>query len=186
MRGWWISISVFYQSSHLPIKSFGIYISTTRMFMINTFARVLAYHEGLSSVKSHNFLVMWYCEIMWQTRANCISTTTMSMVLKPGKVVACRKRLSPINSNDPLVTWYCEIKLETKFIISLLQQNLSLSKLAWCWLTLTNSYPWRHITFNHMVLWDHVNSNKQWISTTKNTTATTYFIRCKNIKFVTL
>ena len=41
---------------------------TTAMPMATKLDRVVTYHERLPSIKIHDLLITWYCEITWQTK----------------------------------------------------------------------------------------------------------------------
>ena len=64
--------------------------------------RVVTYHEGLPPIKSHDFLIMWSCEIKWQTKS--MSTTRVSMATNFDGMVTYLEGLLPIKLRDPLVT----------------------------------------------------------------------------------
>ena len=76
-----------------------------QMPMTTKFGRVLTYHEGLPSLKSHDPLIMWFCEITQQT----ISTTTMPMATELGRVVTSLDGLLTIKSKKSSIKWSCEI-----------------------------------------------------------------------------
>ena len=56
--------------------------TATTIPMPTRFGRVVNYHERLSFRKSHDPLITWFCEIMWQTKpiisplTQCLSTPT--------------------------------------------------------------------------------------------------------------
>ena len=90
-------------------------LSTPTMPMTTKFGRVLTYHEGLPSIKSHDPLIMWFCEITQQT----ISITTMPMATELGWVVNSLEGLLTIKSKKSSIKWSCEITWHIKDIISL-------------------------------------------------------------------
>ena len=83
-----------------------------QMPMTTKFGRVLTYHEGLPSLKSHDPLIMWFCEITQQT----ISTTTMPMATELGRVVTSLDGLLTIKSKKSSIKWSCEITWHIKDI----------------------------------------------------------------------
>ena len=44
------------------------YICTTKMTMATKLGRMVVYLNGIPSIKSHTTLIVWSCEIMWQTK----------------------------------------------------------------------------------------------------------------------
>ena len=73
------------------------------------------YHEGLPPIKAHDPLIIWSCEITWQTKT--ISPLPVSMDAKLGRMLG----YPPISLLDPLVTWSCKIMEKTQNISSLPQ-----------------------------------------------------------------
>ena len=73
--------------------------------------------------RSLDHVVSWYykkSEILY------ISNTTGNMTIKFGKVVSYYKGLLCIKSHHPLNTWSLEVTLQTKYVKSLLLQDLLL------------------------------------------------------------
>ena len=75
---------------HVVLQGHGtnknLYISTT-VPMATGLGRVMTYLDGLRPLKSHDPLITWLCEIMWQTN-HCISNTTVPMATKHGRRMA--------------------------------------------------------------------------------------------------
>ena len=88
-------------------------IISTAMSMATKLYRVVAYHEGLPSIKSHN-----------------------PMVTKFGRMVTYLDGLLLIKSHDRLIRWSCKITWQTKIITSPLSQCSCSPNLVEWWLTL--------------------------------------------------
>ena len=77
------------------------------MLKANKLDSVLNYLEGLLSIKSHDLLILWSWEIMWQTCSlfldhhNSNDNQTWQGSLSSGAPT--------IESDDPLILWSCEI-----------------------------------------------------------------------------
>ena len=148
-------------------------ISTTTMSISTKRSMLVIYHEGFPPMTSHDYLMMWLCEITWQTKN--ISFTPLSVATELGRMVTyilitwtCKvtwqtKRIStntvtaaikldrmnfgwllPIKSHDPLITWSCQITWLTKTITYPPPQCLWLPNMAA--ITLMDFYSWRHMT----------------------------------------
>ena len=76
---------------------------------------ILSMATKLPTIKSHDTLITWSCEIRWQTKN--IFTTRMSMDTKLGCMVTYFKDLLPIKLLNSLVTWSGEILWQTKTIL---------------------------------------------------------------------
>ena len=46
-------------------------------------SRMVTYRDCLLPINSNDHIIIWYCEVTWQTED--ISTTTMPMATKPGR-----------------------------------------------------------------------------------------------------
>ena len=75
-----------------------------RCLWLTKLGRVVAYHEGLPPIKSHEALITWSSNISWQTKFIINSTTRVVMTTKLGKMVAHLNGLLPIKSYDPMIT----------------------------------------------------------------------------------
>ena len=52
------------------VTSLDHYISTTTVYLATKHSRMVTYSDGLVPIKWHDPLIMWYCEITWQTKGN--------------------------------------------------------------------------------------------------------------------
>ena len=129
------------------------------MPMTTKLGRVVTYHEGFPSIKSHDPLVVWSCKITWQTK---FMLTPPPEQLWTPKLAGCRSQVTltscyPIKSHNPLNTWSCDITWQAKTIISSLSQCLW-SRNAQC--------P------DHVVLQSHLTNENHYTSTTRVSMAT--------------
>ena len=100
---------------------------------------------------SHDPLIMWSCEITWQTKN--ISTTRVPMATKLGRTVTNLERLPPIKLFDPLVTWSRGITISSLPLPCYQTWQDSVLPLA------APSYQSTR-PFGHVVLQDHVTKVK--------------------------
>ena len=52
------------------VTSLDHYISTTTVSLATKLSRMVPYSDRLVPIKWHDPLIMWYCEITWQTKGN--------------------------------------------------------------------------------------------------------------------
>ena len=78
--------------------------------MTSKHGKIVAHHEGIPPISSHNLLNMCSREVTQQIRN--ISTFTLLMVTRLIRMVTCCKMLPPINLHDPSVRWSCEVMLQ--------------------------------------------------------------------------
>ena len=52
------------------VTSLDYYISTTTVSLATKLSKMVTYSDGPVPIKWHDFLIMWYCEITWQTKGN--------------------------------------------------------------------------------------------------------------------
>ena len=72
--------------------------------MATKLAGMMIYLDRLLIIKSYKVLLMWYCNVTWQTKA-IIFLLHVSMATKLGRMIASLNGLLPIMSYDPLITW---------------------------------------------------------------------------------
>ena len=113
---------------NLALQALETFIFTTIMPMATKLCRVVIYHEGLPSIKSHGPLITWSFETTWQTKT--ISATRVPIASKFWKMVTYLEGLLPIKTNDLLSTWFWKITWQIKTIISPLRQCLGPPHLA--------------------------------------------------------
>ena len=101
------------------------------------------------------------------TKQKCsMSTDTLRMVTRLGRLVTYHESLPLIKSHDYLITWTCKITQQNDTILYPLSHSLCSLNLAGSWLIFRGSYQYSHISFNHVILWDHREIWKHFISFT--------------------
>ena len=91
----------------LPIKSHDRYHEITgklktKVPMVAKLGRVMAYLEGLQTIKSFNdVLITWFGKVNWQTKN---ITTRVPLATKLGRMVTYLVGLLRVRSHDPLIT----------------------------------------------------------------------------------
>ena len=98
------------------------------MPMITKFTGVVVYHEELPPIKSHDRLITWSSDIMWQTEN--ISVAKVPIANKPSRMVTCLEGPLSIKLVDPLLTWSYEITAQIKTFISPLPPFTKLGKMV--------------------------------------------------------
>ena len=68
--------------------------------------RLLTYFKGLLSIKSHDPLITWSCEITRQTK-NHVSLVLIATEI--GRVVTYYEELALIKLHDTSITWFLEV-----------------------------------------------------------------------------
>ena len=109
-----------------PLKTFN---STTIMLMTTKLGRVVTSHEIRGASKSHDALITWSREIMWQTKN---ISTRVPMATKLGRIATWDDGLLLIKSHENLWSWMFTWQIK---ITSLLPWSLypwfSTRKVAW-------------------------------------------------------
>ena len=67
------------------------------MPMATKLRKGVTFHEGVSPIKSHDYIISWSCEITSQNKNK-----------KPFRVMGYCEKLSPLKSHDPLIAWSCD------------------------------------------------------------------------------
>ena len=91
------------------VINYNQYFSITTVPIATKLGRVVTYLDGLLLIKLHDSLIMWSCEIKWQTKIIFIFTTTLLMATKSGRVVTYFEGLLTIKSFNALITWSCKV-----------------------------------------------------------------------------
>ena len=82
-----------------------VYIFFIRKTMATKLGSIITYLDGILPIKSHEALISWSCEIMWQTQ---------SVVSLPSKrllpaMMTFLDGLLQIKSHGSIITWSCKI-----------------------------------------------------------------------------
>ena len=76
---------------------------------------MVTYLEWLLTIKWHNTLFTWACNVTWQTN-HYISSTRVPMATKRDRMVTYFERLLTIKSFYALITWSCKVTWQKIFI----------------------------------------------------------------------
>ena len=63
--------------------------------MSTKLGRILTYLDGLLAIKTNDPLIMWSCEMTWQTKAIISQNTTVYVATKLGRMMTYLKQLPP-------------------------------------------------------------------------------------------
>ena len=103
--------------------------------MVTKPGRIVAYHEGLRPIKSHEPFIIWSYEITWKTKI-IITPLPEWLSYQTWRGVSSLWWPLPIKSKDPFITSPCKITWQTKTIMSPLLQCLWPPNLVGSWFTL--------------------------------------------------
>ena len=134
LAGWWLTMMSPTHKITLPfdlvvlryhVTNSNHYNSTTRESMATKVVRMVAYLDGLLSIKSRDTLITWSWGIAWHPKTIISSLPQcLFMATKFGSMASYIEEVLTKRQYNALITWSCKVTWQTKTIIYPLPQCL--------------------------------------------------------------